>query len=339
MYKLSKHIALPILVIAVLVVASLACGVAGKGGAARLSEQTSAPGQPTLASQSTAAGVGKDTPFGKIAAPEELNSYRARIFMELRKKDGTKQPGLNLMMEWVKQPPSQHVVMGEGQDAIELITIEDRTWIKVMGKWAESSSGDRPSKDTTEGYLPDENVTVKSAGEDTVNGVHCKRSTYSGKVTVNAPQPDKPDARLTFDVEGEVCVANQSGLPPVIIREKSQIKGNLLGSLMSQGAPRGVPTPDPTVITYWERELYDINKPITIKPPEGATVAPGRPTPLPTRSLGGAPTPRPTQPSGSTATLLPKQMVTGHRFLATNSKARLIPNGSGPILAMMPFMT
>ena len=242
-------------------------------------QPTTAAQQPTSVSKPPTAVGGRDTPFGRVADPSELNSYLARVLMEVRKKDGTKPDPMRLLMEWIKNPPSQRIVMGEGAQALETISIGDKIWVKMGGNWIESSASQRQGASAVpESYLPEQDVKVQVLGDDTVNGVRCKKQSYSGKVTIALPAiQNRPETKMTFNVKGEMCIANQPGLPPVVVREKGEIEGNLFGMLF-QAVMSGSTKSDGSEITYVERELYDINATITINPPDKVTQLPGVPT-------------------------------------------------------------
>ncbi|MBI5030430.1 MAG: DUF1349 domain-containing protein [Chloroflexi bacterium] len=252
-----------------------------------VAQETTVPGLPTLLSSAQATSVPTQpsgsvlsTAFGKIAPPNELNSYRARMLLELRKKDGGKPETMRVMQEWVKNPPAMHVATGEGTQAIEVITIGDKSWVKMGASWIESPSGQQRQSgiDAQQSYLPEQDVRVQALGDDTVNGVRCKRQAYSGKVFITIPaMPNRPETKTTFNVKGEICVAEQAGLPPVSVREKGELEGNLFGMLF-QTVLGGTTKPDTGETTYFEHELYDINSTITIKPPDNVTQLPGLPT-------------------------------------------------------------
>ncbi|MEW5717382.1 MAG: hypothetical protein AB1817_02025, partial [Chloroflexota bacterium] len=260
-------------------------------------QPTTAAQQPTAVGKPVTPTGGRDTPFGKVAEPSELNSYRARILMEVRKKDGTKPEPMRLTMEWIKNPPSQHIVMGEGAQALETISIGDKVWVKMGGNWIESSASQSQSASAMpESYLPEQDVKVQALGDDAVSGIRCKKQSYSGKVSITIPaSQNRPATKMTFNVKGEMCIANQPGLPPVVLREKGEIEGNLFGMLF-QAALSGATKPDGSEITYVERELYDINAAIAINPPDKVTQLPGVPTKpgasaVPTKPGARTPTP------------------------------------------------
>lgn len=213
----------------------LACDLAALTGSS--SGQPTAPAvtqatpasQPPTTSGQPAPATSRDALFGKVSDPSELNSYRARMLLEARPKDGSKPSAMRVTMAWVKNPRAEHFAMGEGADAIEIITIGDKSWIKMCTSWIEAPAGQQQNTpNVSENYLPEQDVKVQAMGDDTVNGVRYKRQAYTGKVTVTIPAiENKPATKLTVNVKGEVCIANQAGLPPVIVREKAELEGNL----------------------------------------------------------------------------------------------------------------
>jgi hypothetical protein len=131
---------------------------------------------------------------------------------------------------------------------------------------------------------------MKPAGEDTVNGVRCQRYTVDTEFSMSLPIPeDVPEearqlmpTEMVGHVRGEICVADQRGVPPVIV-----------GSQTTQEITLKYASRDDETMVYEEvRDLYDINKPITIEPPEEAMEMPSLPTP----SAGEQPTPLAEQP-------------------------------------------
>jgi regulation of enolase protein 1 (concanavalin A-like superfamily) len=340
---LNKHFAglIAVLIFALTLLAcdlgSLTSFLPSQPTAPAITQTTPPPGQPTTASnpaspvaKPSAPLSGRDALFGKISDPSELNSYRARMLLEARPKDGSKSNAMRLTTEWVKNPLSQHISMGEGANALQVITIGDKSWIKMGANWIESPANQRQgAASTPENYLPEQDVKVQALGDDTVNGIHCKRQSYAGKVTIIVPAiQNKPETKLTFNVKGEICVANQVGLPPVIIREKAELEGDLFGSLF--GAMLGDSTkPVGTVVTYAERELYDINTVITIKPPENVTKLPAGPTipsGKPSLVAKSLPTVKPTV-AGKPATVAPQAtLAVGAQLFADEfSSATLNP--------------
>jgi hypothetical protein len=144
----------------------------------------------------------------------------------------------------------------------ELIWIEDTAWLKMMGQWNEQKPV--PEVDNLlpmyTGLLgPDELALYRSVAtevtlvsEETINGVRCKHYSYRYE-----------KATPLAIVEGEVWVADQADLPPIPVRE----------TLKQTVQPPSQPSTTPPAveggsIRFIEREIYDINAPINIEPPE-----------------------------------------------------------------------
>jgi hypothetical protein len=245
---------------------------------------TALPTKPAV-SQPTVAGVaatptakpsGLAGALGQFASPDSLNSYRSKMTMGEVKADGSKVPLTSWTMEWTKAGPSTHMVMGTGASAFETIVIGDKSWMKLMGGWIESPPSPTKTESTQspDSFLPQQDITVKQVGTETVNGVPCKKYTYTGKVTIDLSEPGKPANKVTWEMTGEMWVADRIGLPPVAVKQTAQWKGSLFAGLL------GTPTPGAAseVISYMETELSDLNAAITIKAPEGAGQLPGIPT-------------------------------------------------------------
>jgi hypothetical protein len=215
-----------------------------------------------------------------IASPEDtLDSYRMRTTTRLLEGEGLLGEEFNTEQAWVREPPASHTVMygSSGDIATEVITIGDSTWVKVGDTWIKSEGGQGAGgvsssaaqeslKATLEDILQDMENAMKPAGEDTVNGVHCQRYTVDTEFSISPPIPeDVPEearqlmpTEMAGHVKGEICVADQRGVPPVIV-----------GSQTTQEITFKYASRDDETMVYEEkRDLYDINTPITIEPPK-----------------------------------------------------------------------
>lgn len=250
----------------------------------------SQPTATSLAGTPTAKPSGLAGALGQLAPLTSLSSYRSTMTMGEVVTDGAKSPLMSWTMEWTKEGPSTHMVMGEGAGGIETITIGDKTWMKMMGSWFETPASPTDTEspqlsDNPENFLPQTDVTVKQVGTETVNGIPCKKSTFTGKATINLAEAGEPANNVTWEMSGELWVADKAGLPAVPIKQTSQWKGDLFGGLLGTGAPGA----GAQGTYYMVMELSDVNGPISIKPPEGVTQfpsIPGFPTGIP-----GIPTP------------------------------------------------
>jgi hypothetical protein len=270
-------------------------------------------GQPTaagVAAKPTAKPSGLAGALGQFASPDELNSYRSKMIMGEVKADGSKVPLTSWTMEWTKEGPSTHLIMGEGASAFETIEIGNKSWMKLMGGWIESSPSTTETESTQspDSFLPQQDITIKQVGTETVNGIPCKKYTYTGKATMDLSEPGKPTNKVTWEMTGEMWVADRIGLPPVAVKQTAQWKGSLFGGLL------GAPTPGAAseVTNFMQVELSDLNAPITIKAPEAASQFPGIPglptgiPGIPTAPAKATPGAAPTKASGGAATPTPQ---------------------------------
>lgn len=266
---------------------------------------------------------------GKFANPDELDSYRMKT--TTWEKGADKSTGSVILVEWVKDPPSKHTVMG----AVETITIGDQTWVKLMGNWVlQNRQNPQPqARDLSASIMRqvEDKFVYQEVGRETINGIACKHYTYSGEATVQLSEGAvKGEATVTG--QGESWVADQPGLPQVVVRSRGENETKMK-------APSGSgATGDISIAMNIETELYDINTPITIAAPEGAITPPTGPA-APT--AGPAPTrvAVPTLPAGlASLTAIPELQpcfdgfplpASARQDADTATLARLVATGLG----------
>jgi len=254
--------------------------------------------------------VAEAKPSMLVANPEDtLDSYRMSVTMELLEgseaMEGAEVPGFGdvfammfddwvMEIEWVREPAARHTVnthSGMIPD-MESIEIDDTIWLKMGDDWMQIPSGPSGEESAAqqefqldfEDMLRGLESGMTLAGTETVDNIRCQKYTIDTHYAMAFPIPeDTPEeaqqsmpTEMAFHVQGELWVADQRGLPPVIIR--SQTTQELAFEIASQTT---------TLVYREDRRLYDINKPITIEPPEGAMEMPSLPTP----SLGEQATP------------------------------------------------
>ncbi|GEM_PF-1188045 len=261
--------------------------------------------------------VAEAKPSMLVANPEDaLDSYRTRIEMELVERpegmEGAKEPGVGdvfammfddwvMEIEWVREPEARHTVSthsGMIPDT-ESIEIGDTMWLKMGDDWMQIPSGPSGAEATAqqelqldfEDLLRGLESGMTPLGTETVDDIRCQKYTIDTDYAMPFPLPDDaPEEALqsmptemAFHVQGELWVADQRGLPPVVIR--SQTTQELSFEIASQTT---------TLVYREDRRLYDINTPITIEPPEGAMAIPT----VPSEPSGKEPTPQAEQPGG-----------------------------------------
>ncbi len=246
---------------ALLVLAAMACSLGGKTA-------TPPPEKPTTAPPSapTEAPATEEAPPLEIAphALENLNSYRARFVWRQTVEGGATQT-LTMEQEETREPAARRIVIisegGENPGTVELVRIGDTSWMCSPDSGCiQTQQSAEEATEFGEGILfkPEDFASsdYQYVGKDTVNGVRSRHYTLNlipemlaGIVqgTVTATQAD-------------IWVADEAGTPAYVTRFTVSWEGTQEDGKKIQGD--------------WTYEVYDVNKPITIQPPEGATGVP-----------------------------------------------------------------
>jgi hypothetical protein len=266
-------------ILAILALVTLACGLTGGSTDEEAPEAAQPPAesggeQPTSQSggeqPTSAPESGGGAP--EIAGLDALNSYRLHMTWRGENEDGSESYEMNILEEWVKEPPARHLAMStsvassEERPVLEMIRVGDTTWIKMGETWIQSESPDESAmgeglSNAWEGSLAGDLEGWVLVGEETVNGVHCKHYATDDETTITVPDP-QGGGTVTTHVQGEAWVADQPGLPPVTVRERSQMEGGFFPMPLAGGEAAGE-----TGTVHWEFDVTDINAPITIEPP------------------------------------------------------------------------
>jgi hypothetical protein len=209
----------------------------------------------------------------EIADLNTVNSYRLTMTWRGESEDGSQSYEMIMTEAWVKEPPARHFTMSSAASgteegpgmAMEMIRIGDSSWMKMGDTWMQMDAPDDSimGDDLTsawEGMLGEEDVEqLTPAGEETVNGIHCKHYTTGGDTSVVVP--DQEGGTVSMNVEGEVWIADQPGLPSIAVRWRSRMEGGFFP--MPLGGASGEAS-----VVYMEYDVTDINMPIIIEPPE-----------------------------------------------------------------------
>jgi hypothetical protein len=304
--KTKHHIFLTVLLI--LALAVVACDSGDGGGQESGSKATQPPAaqatqstteDTTTGEQPTKPPAGPTGKTGLFADPQEsLDSYRMRTTMVLKEGEGLLGEEMITEIEWVRSPEALHMTMygASGEVMMESIKIGDDNWLSMGdGSWLHTTvgaTGEESSLQDTQADLEDilegMESSMKEVGKDEVDGVRCKRYAVDTDFDMSLPIPEDIPAEarqllpteMQGNVEGEICVADESGLPEVIVRSQTTQEITL----------KYASGKEETSVYEEDRELYDINEPIAIEPPEGAMEIPGMPAPpegLPTELPGG----------------------------------------------------
>lgn len=244
--------------LAAVLLVSLACSLGGGG----VAEQTPPPSE-----------VGEQPPQEGPTAEEEaplelatdalsgLDSYRAHVEWEWAPEGGQKERVIIEQEETRNPPARRYVVQSDEGEAIELVQIENTTWLCTGGTCSQTEqSAEEAALTFGEGAFVDIYDLYGSAegheflGSETVNGV----STRHYRLLL----PDAVAAALSrgdvLEAESEVWIADQAGLPSFVVRFLLYVKAG---------------GEEPGELRY-SQDVYDVNKPIVIEPPAEATSFP-----------------------------------------------------------------
>jgi hypothetical protein len=305
---------------------TLSCGLLGGGDKEEESKATQLPAaeatkaaaekatpaeeQPTKppAGEKTKPPAGPSGATGLFANPEEsLDSYRMRTKMTLVEGEGMLGEEMITEIEWVRDPEARQTTMygASGEVMMEIIIIGDDSWTSMDGEnWMhvkktetdeEAPFSPEDFQTSLEDLMKDMESSLKKAGKDTVDGVRCQEYTVDADFSLPFPTPENASEQmLQFipqeikgHIEGKICVADERGLPEVIVRSVTTQEMTL----------KYASGKEETMVYDEDREMYDINESITIKPPEGQVQEmPSMPTPPPS---GEQTTPSAEQPGES----------------------------------------
>jgi outer membrane lipoprotein-sorting protein len=246
------------IVLVLLVVASLACSL---GGAPEAGEEVA--GQPATAE--AGAAPGGEQPTGEAPALEiasdalsGLNSYRAHIVSQWTPLGG--EPESTTMEEaYTREPAARRIVIETDQGTSEMVQIGDTSWLCSNGTCAQTQMSEDDLVSGFGALTLDPGALVSDAdhtyvGEETVNNVQTRH--YS--LSLTAAEVALLSQGSISDVYADVWIADEAGLPEFVVRHQ-------MGWKETRAEQEG---------TFdYSYEVYDVNAPITIEPPAGATAA------------------------------------------------------------------
>ncbi|MGB9870654.1 MAG: hypothetical protein ACPLYD_03230 [Anaerolineae bacterium] len=255
--------------IALLVLAAMACSLGGKTA----TPPPGATGAPPSGSQATVpppspteGPATEEAPPLKIApnALENLNSYRSRLVWR-QTVEGSATETLTMEQEETREPAARRIVItvegGDNPGTMELVQIGDTSWMcsPDSGCIQTQTSGEELTG-FGEGMIfkPEDFASsdYQYVGRDTVNGVRSRH--YTLNIT---PEMLMGMVQGTVTAtKAEVWVADEAGMPEYVTRFTLSWEGTQEDGKKIQGD--------------WAYEVYDVNKPVTIQPPEGATGVP-----------------------------------------------------------------
>ena len=280
-----KKIVLPISLLLVLALFTMACNIGGLLGGGEKPAATQAPsGEKPAATQAPSGEepTATQAPSGEkpTAVSEEsisytsleqlewINSYRSRIMIKWETLDEPKEEGsIEMLSEFVRDPAAQRIVMnstGTGENAIgsvEYIQIGDTAWMN-MGEesgWMQVSAEESEMVfgqgffDFAEEDFLNEIEGARRVGDETVNGIPCRHYVFDETSLFAGAwgawgELDK--------VNGEVWISAKDGFT---VKYTLDAEGK---GLMGEGERS-----EHLSVVF---EVYDINANIVIEPPSDA---------------------------------------------------------------------
>ena len=184
-----------------------------------------ATAKPVETAKPTISGMGE---LGDVVSMDELDSYKMHMVMSSGVSGNTVTD-----MEVINNPPpkASHTVSGAGLGGTEVITIGDKTWVKMGNQgWMESTSSQSSVQEPTDitDYLNNTDTHVDYQGKEKVNGVNCKHYNVDMDMTIKNPNPEGgAPAEYNAHFTGEIWVADESSLPKVMIRQKGTMTAEM----------------------------------------------------------------------------------------------------------------
>jgi hypothetical protein len=188
-------------------------------------------------------------------ALSELDSYRTRMRTTWTTSEGTSEEFV-MEREYTADPLAQRMaVVGEGGN-VEFVQIGTTAWscfadacVQVQQDAADFEDSFAGSSLEPEAFTSDSNAEFE--GNEEVNGVNAKHYSVDPKMVLSALL-----ARADIsDLQAEVWISDESSLPTFVVRyllswneKREEVEGTV----------------------EYNYEVYDVNEPITIEPPEGA---------------------------------------------------------------------
>lgn len=265
-----RHMWLPI---ALLVLSSLACSIFGRAGeaidagreaatlVAEVGSEIGEEGLATLVPEEPDEEPGDDEPAQPevdVDALQELQSYRMRMTTEWIPEEG-EVDYLQMEQAQIREPRAQRTVWRDaaGESAVEFVEIGEQAWMCSGGACTHTEADpDEIGSEFSDpgmfnfGFLTDD-VYDSLLGREQVNGIQTRH--YD--LRLSAMQAAFLAQGDVSDLSGEVWIADEPDLPAFTVRLE-----------MSWTEERQERTGQASI----EYEVYDVNEPFTIEPPEGA---------------------------------------------------------------------
>lgn len=191
-------------------------------------------------------------------ALDGLNSYRLRIVTQLVMEDGTTE-GMTMEQEYTRDPAARRFVTSGGEEgAMEWVQIGDQSWIcfddactQTQADVEELTAGFGESLEVEPSDFATDSNT-RFVGKETVNGISTRHYVFD----LDEMQALVPSQGETSEAQGDIWIADEADLPSFMVRFAITWKEARDGN---EGSGE------------FSYEIYDVNAPITIEPPEAAS--------------------------------------------------------------------
>ncbi len=180
--------------------------------------------KPTTTAKPTISGMGE---LGDVVSMDELDSYKMHMVIS-----SDVSGDMVTDMEVINNPPpkASHTMTGAGLGGTEIITIGDKSWVKMGAQgWMESTTSQSSIEEQTDisDYLSAD-TDVDYLGKEEVNGVNCKHYNVDMNTTIKNPNPEGGAvAEYKAHFAGEIWVADESGMPKVMVRQQGTMTAEM----------------------------------------------------------------------------------------------------------------
>jgi len=265
--KRTKKILLPL---AMVVLVTLACSVPGIE-VPDVPDIPDIPGDDDDAATATPVdddngdeGGGEDVPSDDeeidIDTLEGLDSYRARMEMYFYPEGDGEPEGMTIEQAQTRDPDASSMKMESEEGGVEYVRIGNQAWscfddmctqTEMSEEEAEAQFGEEMIWEPDD-FSPDD---LELTGSENVNGVNAKRY----ELDVDALELGLLSQGQIADAYGQIWIADEADLPAFLVRYEmtwTETRGETAGSV------------------EWLYEVFDVNEPFTIEPPENAAEVP-----------------------------------------------------------------
>jgi hypothetical protein len=234
--------------LALLLVFSLGCGLLGGNG-----DDGDTAGSGGDTSQGGGGGGDENGGDAQIEELAGVDSYRMSWEWGWT-PDGGDAEVEGWVQEYTRDPGAYRISYESGGSTYEFVQIEDTAWYCFDDSCAQSemSAEDAASSFgmSLDTMTPDES-DMDYEGRETVNGISTRHYRVNLAFTTLAALAQGD----VSDISSEVWLADESDLPSFVVKYETSWRE-------TRGEQEGE--------AYWSYQVYDINEPITIEPPEGA---------------------------------------------------------------------